>query len=133
MQTSHWTWESGPYTLAGHDEPVYGGKKNLLNNFCISINANWPPCTACHAGATDGSMALLPTGKGCVACHDGTIERRVTWTAPTPEGSNLRFTHTEHRVEVAEKAGRDHRGVLGVPCADRQPDNQSSLRWWSGA
>ena len=67
----------------------------------------FPTCTACHAGATDGSMALLPTGKGCAACHDGTIERRVNWTAPAPEGSNLRFTHTEHRREVAEKAGRD--------------------------
>ncbi len=67
----------------------------------------FPTCTACHAGATDGGMALLPTGKGCVACHDGTIERRVNWTAPAPEGSNLRFTHTEHRLEVAEKAGRD--------------------------
>ena len=73
MQTSHWTWESGPYTLDGHDEPVYGGKKNVLNNFCISINANWPPCTACHAGYgwEDATYDFaVESNVDCLVCHD---------------------------------------------------------------
>jgi hypothetical protein len=43
MQTSHWTWESGPYNLPGHDGPVYGGKTTVINNFCIGITSNWAP------------------------------------------------------------------------------------------
>lgn len=75
MATSHWTWESGPYTLAGRDEPVYGGKKNVLNNFCISINANWPPCTACHAGygwEDENYDFTIESNVDCLVCHDST-------------------------------------------------------------
>jgi octaheme c-type cytochrome (tetrathionate reductase family) len=75
MQTSHWTWESGPYTVTGHTEPVYGGKKNLINNFCISINANWPPCTACHAGYgwEDQNFDFsVESNVDCLVCHDTT-------------------------------------------------------------
>jgi len=67
----------------------------------------FPTCTACHAGARDGSLTLLPSGQGCAACHDGTIERRVDWKAPPPAGSNLRFTHAEHAKDLRAKAGRD--------------------------
>ena len=38
MTTSHWTWEHGPYDLEGHDEPVYTGKKHVINNFCIALS-----------------------------------------------------------------------------------------------
>ncbi len=67
----------------------------------------FPTCTACHAGAKDGTMPLLPSGQGCASCHDGTIERRVTWTAGTPEATNLRFTHAEHGREVRAKTRPD--------------------------
>ncbi len=73
MGTSHWTWESGPYELAGHDEPVYGGKANLINNFCIGINGNEPPCTACHIGygwEDDTFDFTEETSVDCLACHD---------------------------------------------------------------
>ena len=108
MQTSHWTWESGPYTLAGHDEPVYGGKKNLINNFCISINANWPPCTACHAGygwedeTFDFSIA---TNVDCLVCHD-TSGSYVKQNAGYPaEGVDL--------MAVAESVGIPDRDNCG--------------------
>ncbi len=67
----------------------------------------FPSCTACHAGAVDPAAALLPSGLGCVNCHDGTVERRVYWRAPEPEANNLRFTHDEHRRRVASGAGAD--------------------------
>jgi len=67
----------------------------------------FPSCTSCHAGATpDGARkSLWPDPAGCASCHDGTIEKRVSWTAPTaPRRSNLRFDHVEHAREAKAKA-----------------------------
>jgi len=50
LQTAHWKWESEPTKVEGREKPITLGKKNVLNNFCIGIQSNWPPCTACHAG-----------------------------------------------------------------------------------
>jgi len=73
MHTSHWTWENGPYDLPGHDQPVYGGKKHLINNFCIGITGNWPPCTACHIGYgwKDNTFDFSnQKNVDCLVCHD---------------------------------------------------------------
>jgi octaheme c-type cytochrome (tetrathionate reductase family) len=73
MATSHWTWSHGPYDLPGYDEPVYTGKANVLNNFCIGIQSNEPACTACHAGYgwVDGNFDFTdPEAVDCLACHD---------------------------------------------------------------
>jgi hypothetical protein len=67
----------------------------------------FPSCTACHAGAVDPSAPLLPSGQGCVNCHDGTIQRRVAWKAPQIEANNLRFTHAEHSRRLSARDGRD--------------------------
>ena len=75
MLTSHWTWEHGPYDLEGHDDPVYTGKKYVINNFCIGITPNWPPCTACHAGYgwEDETFDFADESKiDCLVCHDTT-------------------------------------------------------------
>lgn len=72
----------------------------------------FPSCVACHQGAQDGVSALLPSGAGCVNCHDGTIERRVNWRAPEPAHSNLRFTHGRH---ISALASRDS-SVACVAC-----------------
>ncbi len=73
MQTSHWTWESGPYELPGREEPVYVGKKTSLNNFCIGIQSNWTSCTTCHAGYgwEDANFDFNNTENvDCLVCHD---------------------------------------------------------------
>lgn len=73
MATSHWTWESGPVTLPGREVAVYGGKKNVINNFCIGVMPNLPPCTACHAGYgwEDQSFDFADETKvDCLVCHD---------------------------------------------------------------
>ncbi|MFN2199916.1 MAG: tetrathionate reductase family octaheme c-type cytochrome [Caldilineaceae bacterium] len=75
MATSHWTWEHGPYTLEGRDQEVYTGKKHVINNFCIGITPNWPPCTACHAGYgwVDENFDFTDETKvDCLVCHDTT-------------------------------------------------------------
>ncbi len=50
MMTTHWTWESKPFTIPGRAEPVTIGKLNQINNFCISAQGNQKSCTACHIG-----------------------------------------------------------------------------------
>jgi hypothetical protein len=59
--------------------------------------ALFPSCVSCHAGAARSGEALWPAAAACAACHDGTIETRVSWS-PTaePRRSNLRFTHAAH-------------------------------------
>ena len=76
----------------------------------------FPTCEACHAGVAAGDFATTwPTPDGCAACHDGTIEERVEWTArPGPALSNLRFTHPRHAPAELREAGRD--SILD--CAD---------------
>lgn len=75
MQTVHWTWESKPYDLEGHAEPVTIGKKNALNNFCLGIQSNWPGCTSCHAGYgwEDETFDFSNQENiDCLVCHDTT-------------------------------------------------------------
>lgn len=73
MATSHWTWKNGPYEMEGHDEPVYGGKSELINNFCIGTTGNEPPCTSCHVGygwEDDSFDFTQEEAVDCLVCHD---------------------------------------------------------------
>ncbi|RMH00043.1 MAG: tetrathionate reductase family octaheme c-type cytochrome [Chloroflexi bacterium] len=73
MQTTHWTWESEPVYDPDHGKYVTLGKKNAINNFCISIESNWPACTACHTGYgwTDESFDFSnEENVDCLVCHD---------------------------------------------------------------
>src|SRR5512137_2036638 len=42
-RTKHWTWE-----FLNPDNNQRLGKKNVMNNFCISISQNYAYCTSCH-------------------------------------------------------------------------------------
>lgn len=73
MATVHWTWEGHPVQVPGHDEPVRLGKKNVINNFCISVQSNWFGCTACHAGygwEDDTFDFSRAENVDCLVCHD---------------------------------------------------------------
>ncbi len=73
MQTAHWTWQSRPVKLKHRKGPVVLGKRNAINNFCIGIRSNWPPCTACHAGYgwMDASFDFdREEAVDCLVCHD---------------------------------------------------------------
>jgi len=63
----------------------------------------FPSCTSCHRGAApDGARtSIWPESASCVSCHDGTVEKRVTWGPPAaPRRSNLRFDHQAHARAV---------------------------------
>ena len=74
IKTSHWRWESDPVLVPGHPEPMAIGKKNLINNFCISVQSNWFKCTSCHVGYgwVDETFDFNDTENvDCLVCHDG--------------------------------------------------------------
>ena len=50
MATTHWTWESARSLLPWREKSVTIGKKNQINNFCISAQGNENKCMSCHAG-----------------------------------------------------------------------------------
>ena len=73
MKTAHWQWLGPEETIPGRTEPIRIGKKNLLNNFCISIIGNWASCTKCHAGYGWDQAAYdftRPENVDCLVCHD---------------------------------------------------------------
>jgi octaheme c-type cytochrome (tetrathionate reductase family) len=84
MQTTHWSW-SAHQSING--KMVDRGKKNAINNFCVSINGNWSRCTSCHVGYGWKDAGFDFTDKSlvdCLVCHDTT----GTYTK-TPAGAGL--------------------------------------------
>ena len=72
MKTAHFTWISGDVERNG--KMIRIGKKNLMNNFCISVSGNWASCTKCHAGYgwTDENFDFTKEENvDCLVCHDG--------------------------------------------------------------
>lgn len=71
LHTSHWTWAGD--VVERPEGAVAIGKKNLLNNFCISIAGNWPRCTSCHIGYgwDDDDFDFTQAERiDCLVCHD---------------------------------------------------------------
>lgn len=70
MGTVHWTWE---YT-----DPITGqqlGKNNVVNNYCIALDANEPRCTSCHVGYgyKDNTFDFSNQNNvDCLVCHADT-------------------------------------------------------------
>ncbi len=73
LHSSHWTWEHDAVAVEGRSEPVKGGKKNVINNFCIGISGNWEGCSSCHAGYgwKDDSFDFNDGSNiDCLVCHE---------------------------------------------------------------
>lgn len=61
----------------------------------------FPTCVGCHAGVESGDSARMVsiTPEECANCHDGIELTAVAWEGPSPEPSNLDFSHPEHNAE----------------------------------
>lgn len=110
MATSHWTWLGPETMIPGHEEPVRIGKRNLINNYCISIESNWSRCTACHAGYgwRDATFDFSDPGNvDCLVCHDltGTYYKSPTEAGLPAEEVDL--------TAVAKSVGRPTRRNCG--------------------
>jgi hypothetical protein len=67
----------------------------------------FPECQSCHAGILEAGKSVYPTAESCASCHDGTVEKKVDWSAPPARPSNFRFTHAEHIRKSTEKLPAD--------------------------
>jgi len=108
MKTTHWTW-SQEQEVDGR--MVNRGKKNAINNFCTSIESNWPRCTSCHAGYGWGDASFDFSDPGnidCLVCHDttGTYKK-----ASTEAGRPFR---TVDLLQVAQNVGKPTRFNCGT-------------------
>lgn len=77
--STHWTWE---HEQLSSDE-IYG-KKNVVNNFCISTASNEPRCTSCHTGygwKDDQFDFTKQESIDCLVCHDQSGQYRKFPTA----------------------------------------------------
>jgi octaheme c-type cytochrome (tetrathionate reductase family) len=70
MMTTHWTWE---YET---EDGQTVGKNNVINNYCVAVDSNWPRCTSCHVGyGYTNPEAFAEMGESqvdCLVCHDTT-------------------------------------------------------------
>jgi len=68
----------------------------------------FPTCQGCHPGAEDSSRSFWPRAADCARCHDGKIEKEVTWSPPVESPpSNLRFRHYTHAEKASAKLPAD--------------------------
>ncbi|TKB55486.1 tetrathionate reductase family octaheme c-type cytochrome [Ferrimonas aestuarii] len=105
MQTSHWTWDK---TQNIDGNKVKLGKKNAINNYCVSVVSNEARCTQCHAGYgwEDQSFDFTDATKvDCLVCHDttGTYQK---------DNSGLPFKSV-NLVNVAQNVGQPVRDNCG--------------------
>jgi octaheme c-type cytochrome (tetrathionate reductase family) len=108
METSHWTWLGDEVVVPGHDTPMRIGKKNLINNFCISVESNWPKCTVCHAGfgwKDDTFDFANQELVDCLVCHDQSGGYTKAGSGLPAEGVDL--------MAAAKSVGRPSRDNCG--------------------
>jgi octaheme c-type cytochrome (tetrathionate reductase family) len=73
LHSRHWNWLGESFEHNG--DTVQLGKKNMFNNFCVSISSNEPRCTSCHIGYgwEDASFDFTKQeNMDCMVCHDTT-------------------------------------------------------------
>jgi octaheme c-type cytochrome (tetrathionate reductase family) len=120
-RTKHWTWE-----FLNPDSQQKLGKKNVINNFCISVPSNFAACTACHVGYgwKDASFDFASEANvDCLVCHDTTgsyskppgLAGNPVVGAPMelPPGSG-KFIKPVDLVRVAQKVGKTSRDTCGA-------------------
>lgn len=85
----------------------------------------FPTCVGCHAGVESGDSSRMVsiTPEECANCHDGVELREVSWAGPSPEPSNLAFSHPEHISEIADQ------GRAPLECGDchRVPGGETRM------
>jgi len=108
LHSTHWTWAGDVVESDGTEVAI--GKKNLLNNFCISIEGNWPRCTGCHAGyGWDGPDFDFSDVENvdCLVCHEQSGQYvKETGKAGHPAAD-------VDLLEVARSVGRPTRANCG--------------------
>lgn len=119
-RTKHWTWE-----FLNPENEQRLGKKNVMNNFCISISQNYPFCTSCHAGYgwTDKNFDFTSeVNVDCLVCHDTTGNyKKYPGFAGHPVYREMEFPPKSGKIvkpvdltKVAQKVGKTSRDNCGA-------------------
>ncbi len=103
--TKHWTWD--------FVNPKTGqrlGKKNVINNFCVSATPNIAECSSCHVGygwKDDTFDFSSEENVDCLVCHDttGTYSKKALRT-PGKRKPNLK--------KMAQSVGPTSRATCGA-------------------
>lgn len=109
MRSSHWNWEREEY-VEGRGV-VYLGKKNAINNFCISAGGNEKSCAKCHIGYgldAKGEGYADPKNVDCLICHDNS---ETYAKAPDQAGAPAAALDLN---AIARSVGRPKRTNCGV-------------------
>ena len=105
-KTKHWTWE-----FLNPDNKQRVGKRNILNNFCITPQSNFAYCSACHVGYgwKDESFDFTSEENvDCLVCHDTTGEYSK------PPGKAGHPKDTVDLAYVAQNVGNTSRDSCGA-------------------
>ena len=113
MQTAHWNWQGEEVMVSGHTEPIRIGKRNVINNFCIGIQSNWPACTMCHIGYgwEDETFDFDdPTRVDCLVCHDnsGTYLKKFRGAGIPDESVDLLAVARSVAMPLRQNCGSCH-------------------------
>lgn len=104
--TKHWNWE-----FLNPDNKQRLGKKNILNNFCISPQSNFEHCTACHVGYgwEDETFDFsVEENVDCLVCRD------TTGDYTKPAGLAGRPKASTDLSYVAQNIGKTSRDTCGA-------------------
>ena len=105
-KTKHWKWE-----FINPDNNQRLGKKNILNNFCITPQSNWTHCTACHIGFgwKDKDFDFTAEERvDCLVCHD------TTGGYSKPPGKAGYPADYVNLKNVAQNVGKTSRDTCGA-------------------
>jgi len=102
-KTKHWTWE-----YKNEDTGQLLGKRNVINNFCISTQSNIGSCSSCHAGygwKDDSYDFTVEENVDCLVCHD---------TTGVYDKKRLDAGKTSNLDKIAQSVGRTSRTTCGA-------------------
>lgn len=122
MKTAHWTWISGDAVRNG--KSIALGKRNQINNFCISVVGNWGSCVTCHAGYgwSDSKYDFSKEENvDCLICHDGSGTYSKTKLGMPAKSVDLHAVAGSVRRPNRENCGSCHfsgGGGMGVKHGD---------------
>ena len=105
-KTKHWTWE-----FLNPDNEQRLGKRNILNNFCISPQSNYKHCTACHVGYGWEDEQFDFTAEqnvDCLVCHDTTGDYFKSSDNAGRPRTTVDLSH------VAQNVGKTSRDTCGA-------------------
>lgn len=118
-KTKHWTWE-----FLNPETKQRLGKKNVINNFCTSVQSNQTFCSACHVGygwKDDSFDFAKEENVDCVVCHDTTGKyKKLPGLSGHPNYKTMewpphsgKFREPTDLKKIAQNVGKTSRQTCG--------------------